>query len=176
MKSAFRKTLIATGLLCLATSSMAQWQWVDRSGRKVFSDRPPPAEIPNRNILKRPGGAAAPLTIVSNTDDTVADAPRSPATPAAPQAAASAPRPTAAQQKQQQEEDARQAAPRKAEEARIAKAKEENCQRAKTSLATLRTGRRVSTVNEKGEFTILDDKGRAAEEARLNDSVAANCQ
>ena len=175
MKLALRKTLIATGLLCLATSSMAQWQWVDRSGRKVFSDRPPPAEVPARNIVKRPGNASVPITIVSNDGDAAPDTAK-PAADAAPQAAASAPRPTAAQQKQQQEEEARQTAQRKAEEARIAKAKEENCQRARTALATLKTGVRLSTVNAKGEYAVMDANARATEEARLNEAVAANCQ
>ena len=32
----------------------AQWLWLDNDGRKVFSDRAPPPEIPDKNILKQP--------------------------------------------------------------------------------------------------------------------------
>ena len=35
--------------------SLAQWQWIDKDGRKVFSDQSPPADIPAKNILKQPG-------------------------------------------------------------------------------------------------------------------------
>ena len=36
---------------------IAQWQWVDKDGRKVFSDQPPPPDVPAKNILKQPTGA-----------------------------------------------------------------------------------------------------------------------
>lgn len=176
MKITSRKALIALGLICFATSSMAQWQWVDRSGRKVFSDQPPPADIPEKSILKRPGGVVSmPLSVVNETDN--ASAPASAASAArAPQPTASAPGLTPEQKKKQKEEEAREAAKRKAEEEKIAKGKQENCQRAKTSLATLKTGMRVRTVNEKGESVVMDDKGRSAEEKRLKDVIARDCK
>ncbi|MDO4795868.1 MAG: DUF4124 domain-containing protein [Brachymonas sp.] len=176
MKIPSSKTLIALGLLCFATGSMAQWQWVDRSGRKVFSDQPPPADIPEKSILKRPGGIVSmPLSVVNEADQ--ASAPASAASAArAPQPAASEPALTPEQQKKKKEEEAREAAKRKAEEEKVAKAKQENCQRAKTSLATLRTGLRVRTVNEKGEPVVMDDKGRAAEEKRLKEIIARDCK
>src|SRR5690349_17538190 len=49
-----RVTVLA--LACaLPAISLAQWQWIDKDGRKVFSDQSPPADVPDRNILKRPG-------------------------------------------------------------------------------------------------------------------------
>jgi hypothetical protein len=33
---------------------LAQWQWIDKDGRKVYSDRSPPSDIQEKNILKRP--------------------------------------------------------------------------------------------------------------------------
>lgn len=68
--------------------------------------------------------------------------------------------------KKQQEEAAR----RKAEDEKMAKLRAENCQQAKTALATLKTGVRLSTVDAKGERSIMDDKARAAEEKRLNEA------
>ncbi len=44
-------------LACLA--AQAQWQWIDNAGRKVFSDQPPPLDIPAKNILKQPAKAAS---------------------------------------------------------------------------------------------------------------------
>ena len=175
MKAKTAKSLIAIGLLCISASSMAQWQWVDRTGRKVFSDQPPPADIPEKSILKRPGGSARSLTVVDSEEK--ASAPEQPASAArAPQANASEPALSPAEKKKQQEEAAREAAKRKAEEEKIAKAKKENCERAKSSLETLKTGIRIRTVNSKGEHTILDDKARAAEEVRLRKAVAESCK
>lgn len=176
MKRTNSKTLIALGLLCFATSSMAQWQWMDRSGRKVFSDQPPPADIPEKNILKRPGGIVSmPLSVVNEDDKASAPAPTVSAA-RSPQPTASEPALTPEQQKKKKEEEAREAAKRKAEEEKIAKEKQENCQRAKSSLATLKTGMRVHTVNEKGESTVMDDKGRSTEEKRLKDVIARDCK
>ena len=54
------KFLTRTVVLALAGSvltipALAQWQWLDKDGRKVFSDRPPPPDIPQKSILKEPG-------------------------------------------------------------------------------------------------------------------------
>ena len=51
----------------------AQWLWLDKDGKKVFSDRPPPSDIASNRILKQPG--------VRNTSVDVA--PAAPATTAA---------------------------------------------------------------------------------------------
>ncbi len=174
IRTSTTKSLIAAGLLCIASSSMAQWQWLDRSGRKVFSDRPPPADISEKNIIKRPG-AAAPVTVINDTE-TGAAAPNESSLAAshasAPQPPASAQKEKAAAElKKQQEEAAR----RKAEDEKMAKMRAENCQRAKTALATLKTGVRLSTVDAKGERSIMDDKARATEEKRLNEAIATNC-
>ena len=37
----------------------AQWQWIDKDNKKVFSDQAPPSEIPDKNILRRPGATPA---------------------------------------------------------------------------------------------------------------------
>ena len=46
--------------LTAAIAAQAQYQWVDKDGRRVFSDRPPPADIPAKNVLTQPRGARAP--------------------------------------------------------------------------------------------------------------------
>lgn len=51
------KLLLLAVACTWALGAAAQWQWIDKDGRKVFSDRPPPAEVPAKSILKQPGGA-----------------------------------------------------------------------------------------------------------------------
>ena len=167
-------TLLLALVCALPSLAWAQWQWVDKDGRKVFSDRPPPADISEKNIIKRPG-AAAPVTVINDTE-TGAAAPNESSLAAshasAPQPPASAQKEKAAAElKKQQEEAAR----RKAEDEKMAKLRAENCQQAKTALATLKTGVRLSTVDAKGERSIMDDKARAAEEKRLNEAITTNC-
>ena len=168
------RTSIATALFLCATASMAQWQWLDDSGRKVYSDRPPPASVPAKNIIKRPGHNPAPVIIMPIDSKESAPAASQPAVPAS----AATPKPSASEQKaaaEQKKKEAEEARLKKAEEEKAAKARAENCQRAKTALATLKTGVRVSTVNAKGETQIMNDQSRAAEEKRLNSVIASEC-
>ncbi len=168
------RTSIATALFLCATASMAQWQWLDDSGRKVYSDRPPPASVPAKNIIKRPGHNPAPVIIMPIDSKESAPAASQPAVPAS----AATPKPSASEQKaaaEQKKKEAEEARLKKAEEEKAAKARAENCQRAKTALATLKTGVRVSTVNAKGETQIMNDQSRAAEEKRLNGVIASEC-
>ena len=46
--------LVALAAATLATPAEAQWRWRDASGRVTASDRPPPKEIPDKDILSRP--------------------------------------------------------------------------------------------------------------------------
>lgn len=147
----------------------AQWQWVDKDGRKVFSDRPPPQDIPEKSILKQPQftvkqarPAAAPASAASETT-------------AAPQAA-----PGAGKDKQLQENkakaDAAEAAKKKAEEDRIAKARADNCAQAKRAKAQLAPGKLIGHVNAKGERGFMDDETRAAELRRADAVIASDCK
>ena len=169
MKITTTKTLIAIGLLCFSASSMAQWQWVDRSGRKVFSDQPPPADISERSIIKRPGAGSAPVRIATGNEEK--------ASASAPAASAASSTPQQSKEEKAKEEAQRkdEEAKRKAEEAKIAQAKKENCNRARTALSTLQSGIRIRTVDTKGQHSIMDDKARAAEETRIRKDIADNC-
>lgn len=163
----FLKALVLVVGCVLSLGASAQWQWLDSSGSKVFSDRPPPPDIPAKNILRQPGGSAKAKALV------VTEA----AAPVAP--AASAPKISgtdkALEEKKKQAEDA-EAAKRKAESEKIAAAKAENCQRARQSKASFDSGMRIARVNDKGEREILDDAARAAESKRLQGVIASDCQ
>ena len=167
--------------LCLgafAATATAQWQWVEKDGRKIFSDRPPPANIAEKDILKRPPGAtraaAAPVLITPGTEVAVSAKPV-----AAPAPKVSAPKLSGkdaeleAKKKKAEEEEA---AKKKVEEEKVAKAKAENCERAKTGLATLQSGVRMSSVNAKGEREVFDDAKRASETKRAQEVIDASCK
>jgi hypothetical protein len=170
------KLLLLAVACTWALGAAAQWQWIDKDGRKVFSDRPPPSDIPAKSILKQPGGAAAvriaPDAGASTTgaDDT-----------AAPAAAAKAPtKPASAGKDKELEEkkaqaEAAEAAKKKAEEEKLARAKAENCARARRSKADLETGRPSMQVNAQGERVYMDETSRNAEIKRASDIMAADC-
>jgi hypothetical protein len=145
--------------------AFAQWQWLDKDGRKVFSDQPPPADIAPNRILKAPPGrapAAAPV-----------DA------PVATSTAAALPKPTGKDpilDQKRKEAEAADAAKKKAEQEKMALAQAENCSRAKASKATLDSGVRIAQMNAKGEKEYMDDSQRAAETQRVNQLIARDCK
>ncbi len=159
----------------LAAPALAQWQWIDSTGRKVFSDTAPPASIPDKNILKRPV-AAAPMSATPAQ----AAAPASPA-PAAPgEAAATPPKPQVSGvdkelEARKKEAEAAEDAKKKQEADRVARVRTENCQRAKSAKATPVWGQRLATINAKGEREIMDDTRRATEGQRLQQIIASDC-
>jgi len=156
--------LLGATLVLTTGMAQAQWQWVDDTGRKVFSDTPPPASVPDKSILRRPHGrpASAPVAAERETEATEAPAP------------AVQRRDEQLEARKKQAEDAEKAQ-QQAEEARIARARQDNCERATRTRSTLASGIRASTTNAKGEQEIMDDRARAAEIQRLEGIMAADC-
>jgi hypothetical protein len=158
--------------LGLPAVSFAQWQWIDKDGRKVFSDQSPPGDIPAKNILRRPGTRATPVT----------EAEAEPAAAAASQAAkaaASAPRLSGKDKELEEKKKqalAAEAEKKKAQEEEVAKARAENCARATRAKVTFDSGVRISHANDKGEREILSDTARAAEAKRLSAIIASDCK
>lgn len=168
MKAA-RLALLA--LACaLPIAASAQWMWVDKDGRKIFSDKAPPADVPADRILKAPRGQSV---VVAPTESAAA-----PATAATPAAGANLPRPAG---KDKTLEDRRKQAlaaeeeKKKAEEAKTAALRADNCSRAKQAKATYDSGARVTRVDAKGERSYVDDNERAAEVKRLQEIIARDC-
>ena len=165
---------LAGGLFAL--SALAQWQYIDRDGRKVFSDRAPSADIQEKNILKRPPGSVRATTAAeAEAARTVAANPA----PAVSAAKANAPKLSGKDseleaKKKKAEED--EASKKKAEDEKVAKTKAENCDRAKNGLATLQSGVRLAAVNAKGEREVYDDAKRAAESKRMQEIIDASCK
>ncbi len=165
------QVLLFAALTGVSAVAHAQWQWVGLDGHKVFSDRAPPADIPDKNILKRPVGRVAAPVVES---DAKTDAP---ATPAAGQTAdgKAAGQDKDLEAKKKQAADA-EAAKRKAEEERITKAKIENCARAKQAKASFDSGVRISRTNASGEREFMDDAARAAEVKRIQGIISSDCK
>jgi hypothetical protein len=167
----------AACLLSLAAS--AQWQWIDNAGRKVFSDRAPPTDILEKNILKRPV-ARSPKTEKSDLpSNTALTAPASAPTTSLPQDAASAPKLSGVDKEladKKKKANEAEAAKRKLEQENNLKAGIENCARAKQAKASYESGMRVARMNEKGEREIVDDAMRGAELKRLQAIINSDCQ
>ena len=168
-----RATLCVIAFASLPALSIAQWQWIDKDGRKVFSDQSPPADIPAKNILKQPGARPRPA--------------ETPATPAAPASAEVAnAKPAAAlpklsgKDKELEEKkklaEAAEAEKKKAQEEENAAIRADNCMRAKRSRASFDSGVRISQTNAKGEREYMDDAQRAAETKRLDKIIGTNCK
>ncbi len=166
-RPSWRNPLLAGLLLALSSAALAQWQWVDGTGRKVFSDTPPPSSIPEKNILKKPGAGASPAVVVV---DPAAAAPAATA-PAAPQVPA---RDTELEARKKQAEQVEEAK-KKAETERMAKARAESCERARKAKITMDSGVRLATTNAKGEREVMDDKARAAESQRMEGIIRSDC-
>ncbi|WHZ11831.1 MAG: Putative transmembrane protein [Burkholderiaceae bacterium] len=160
-----RTRALVFGLACLlSASAMAQWQWIDKDGHKVFSDRAPPADIPDQNILQRPT-MVAPAAVAP-----VGAEPGNAAVPA-PKIGG---QDKALEQKKKQVEEAA-AAKKKAEEEKIARAQADNCARARQSMLQLQSGVRIATMNDKGERVFMDDAARAAETQRVQGIIGSDC-
>jgi hypothetical protein len=168
-----RSTLLAIACAGLPALCLAQWQWIDKDGRKVFSDQSPPADVPAKNILKQPAGGKPGAGSISITPAEPASA------PAAARAAGSAPRLSGKDKELEERKrlaDAAETDKRKAQEDEIAKVRAENCDRARRSKASIDSGVRISQTNAKGEREIMDDAQRAAETKRLEKVIASDCK
>ena len=159
------KTILFLSAAVFSATAFAQWQWVDKDGKKVFSDRAPPAEIAEKDILKRPPGSRPALP--------------STATSAAPAASAALPKisgvdPALEEKKKQAE--AADAAKKKQEAEQLVAARKENCNRARQAKATFDSGVRITRTDAQGEREFLDDNARAAETKRLQEIIMTDCR
>lgn len=168
------KHVLFTSIFVLAgVAAHAQWQWTDKDGRKVFSDRPPPVEVPDKNIIARPLNRmpARQQTGSENTLDAAVNAP----------AAVETPKPKVDNVDKELEAKKKllaeaEAARKKADEDRVLRARIENCARAKQAKATFDLGGRIARANQAGEREIMDDATRAAEIKRIQGIIDSDCR
>lgn len=151
-----------------AQAQLAQWKWRDAEGRIQYSDRPPPAGTPARDVLSRP---AVPPAATARAAPTVSDAASAASTTSAPASAAGNVDPELLARKK-----AAEAAERKAEEERQARERQASCTRARDYLRVLETGVPLARVNERGERVNVPAAERDAEVRRAREIVAADCR
>jgi cytoskeletal protein RodZ len=165
--------LVIGSVFLLPLGAQAQWQWIDKDNKKVFSDQPPPIDIPEKNILRRPSTAKRLNFSTPAAEGAAKDAPASPA----PTTAAAKPSGVDKEleekaRKAEEAEKAKQAA----EAQKAAQAKADNCKRAREGKATMDSGIRLARVNAQGEREIMDDDARAAEQKRLQTMIDSDCK
>jgi hypothetical protein len=194
-----RMTLHRFFLLALAcawaAAASAQYQWLDKDGRKVFSDRPPPMDVPQKNILKEPraltparASTAAPATAAAEPQakgDASGAPPQTDGSTAAPapQTGAGATGASGtdksleeAKTKAEEQEKAQKKAQEEAKAKKDAQARADNCQRARQAKITLEPGRLVATTNAQGERAYMDDATRTAELQRAEQIIQRDCK
>lgn len=171
MKTSSSNPLMRLGLVALALAlgsgavlAQSIWKWRDKEGRVQISDRPPPNEVPDKDILQRPSSARAPVAAAA-ASDAASDVP----TPRVDTAL------EARKTKAQAEQAAAEKARKDIETAKRNQAKLEICQRARNQMQGLESGLRVSRINDQGQREFLDDAARAAEVARTRETINANC-
>jgi hypothetical protein len=179
---------VAAGLVAVLAASFtapaeAQWRWRDASGRVTASDRPPPKEVPEKDILSRPASAqrrGAVMTPVPEAASAPASGAAAGAAPLAPLAASAAASGASGLQAEVEARKRRaeqeQAARAKAEEEKLAAQRAENCRRARGQVAALESGQRMARTNERGEREVLDDRGRAEELRAARAVIASDCR
>ena len=176
------RIFLACAVLATCGAASAQYQWLDKDGRKIFSDRPPPADIPQKNVLKQPRGAGAELrpALPPTAPDATADGKSQEAPASAPASAAKVGTPAQgidkALEAKKKQAEAAEAAKTKEEEQKLAAQRAENCKRALSVKAGLDSGVRLARTNEKGERQFLDEAERAAELQRAQTVIKSECK
>ena len=161
------RILLTLAACWFSVNATAQWQWLDKDGRKVFSDRPPPADIPDSRVLQQPQ-LRQPAAKPAAAADSEASAP--------PVTEAKTPAKDKELEEKKAKQEAEQAAKAKAEEARQAAVRADNCERARRAKTTYESGRRIAQTNAQGEKVIVDEAMRAAEVQRLDGIISNNCR
>ena len=155
-------TLLTLLLAVASSGAQAQYLWRDKAGQMHASDLPPPADVADKDVLRRPSASAVRSA--------------APLAAALPASAASRvgvdPEIDARRAKAEQADKARA----KVEEERLASQRAENCQRARAQMASLDSGQRLARVNAQGERVVLDDKARADEADAARRVITSDCR
>jgi len=145
----FRLVLGALLLLAVAAAQAQVYRWVDSNGRVQYSDRKP-TEAKSaqevRNTVSAIGSQSGTGSAAEREQDF--------------------------QKRRQEQTESQQKQQQAATEQRQ---KAENCQRARENLAALQSGQRIARFTPSGERVYLEDNDRAAEVARTQQLVQANC-
>lgn len=170
------RSILLLAVLCgCVHTAQAQWQWLDDAGRKVFSDRPPPPGVPEKNVLRKP--AAPPPKPTANPPGAPTSTTAAAPVPTAAQPTRAA-RPTGSDPElaaRKAEQEAAEARKKAEEEQRVAQQRQENCNRAQRARAALQSGQMLAHTNAQGERGFLDDATRQQELERTQQVIGSDC-
>ena len=142
-----KRLALALVVLALAPLASAQlYKWVDKDGKVHYSDQPPPAQA-SKQINVAPGPATPAPSALEK--DKALDKNRS---------------------------EARDAAKKAGDAERIAKQKQEECDRARSFLKGLENGGRFVTFDAKGERVFMEQEQIDAETAKARKNVEEACK
>lgn len=155
------RVLIVGLMLTFAAGASAQlYRWVDSDGKVRYSDTPPTGV--KATTIKAPAESSAPPAAVG--DAATKDAKKGPLTPAEREA-----------DFRKRQVEAQKARTKDDQAGRDAEAKQDNCARARETLATLESGQRIARTQPNGERYYVDDDQRAAETQKARQSVNSWC-
>jgi len=137
-------------LLAAVTASAEIYQWKDKNGKTIISDKPPAGIVVEQKQISSD----------SATNST-----------AAPKTTADRELEFRKRQKESQE-----SAEKTQKEQAAASEKQENCTKTRQYLKTLESGERVSLRDDKGERYFMDDAQREQETAKAKQALQTNCK
>ena len=137
-------------LLAAATANAEIYQWKDKNGKTIISDKPP-----TENVVEQ-------KKITSDYATSNAAAPKS-----------TADREMEFRKRQKESQESTEKAQK---EQATATEKQENCANARRYLATLESGERVALRDDKGERYFIDDAQRNQETTKAKQAVQINCK
>jgi len=155
------RVLIVGLMLTFAAGASAQlYRWVDSDGKVRYSDTPPTG-VKATTLKPLPDSSAPPPAV---GDAAAKDANKGPLTPAEREA-----------DFRKRQVEAQKARSKEEQASRDSDAKQDNCARARETLATLESGQRIVRTQPNGERYYVDDDQRAAETQKARQSVNGWC-
>ena len=157
-------TLAALLLLPAAVHAQA-YKWRDEKGSVVYSDKPPPSNIPPGNILQAPKLKQSSPDVVGAKGGVASGGVKT----VAPL--------SLAEREAESKKRGAEAAKKSAEDAK--KAEQENarlevCGQLRAQLASVDSGQRQRRLNDKGEPYFLDDSQLAADKVKVSQQLMTN--
>jgi hypothetical protein len=163
---------VVVGLLlgAFALPAVAQWAWRDETGRTVYSDRPPPANVKSEQILRQPGTQT--FGTANNANPSAADAKGDGKEAAKPGPKTLAEREMEFRKRMQESAEAEK---KQSDEQAHNDQRAAECERMRGYLKALEEGQRIARTDAQGNREILDDAQRATEVQRVRDAMSRSC-
>jgi uncharacterized protein involved in type VI secretion and phage assembly len=153
--------------LSFACTAFAQYVWKDDKGVRQYSDRPPPASVPDSRIIKAPGLVQNEAPTAPPDADSTSSVDKE---DAKPQSLAER---NAEYQKRRAEQQEKEK--KLAEESKKGADRQRACANARSYQNALDSGERISRMGTNGEREFLSDSQRAQESQR-NRKVLDSCK